>query len=108
MDLIIYSFLLYGTSNIVVYGTIFEPFRQALTFLQKIPLIKYLARFIDAMTSCMMCFPTWLGFLLGYFIYSPTQIYLIEDDFKLYFILDGFIASGITWSIHSIITYFEE
>lgn len=103
INLLIWILVSYGISNIVVYGKIFQPFRNIIYSFREYKI----GNFIYDMTDCMMCFSTWLGFFLGIFIYSPTYVYL---DLSLYYswFFDGMLSSGGVWIIHSIVEFFEE
>lgn len=68
---------------------------------------------LGKMFSCMMCFPTWCGFLLSFTLYqydlshlTPTGAWGITIPWLAIF-LDGCIASGITWGINTVLEYFE-
>ena len=60
--------------------------------------------------SCMICFPTWVGFILSLcnsFFYptlvlTPFMLLLgTVAPWWVIMILDGFFASGIVWLIHT-------
>jgi hypothetical protein len=60
--------------------------------------------------SCMICFPTWVGFILSAcnsFFYptltlTPFMLLLgATAPWWVIMILDGFFASGIVWLIHT-------
>jgi len=60
--------------------------------------------------SCMICFPTWVGFILSVcnsFFYpmlalTPFMLLLgAVAPWWVIMILDGFFASGIVWLIHT-------
>ena len=60
--------------------------------------------------SCMICFPTWVGFILSAcnsFFYptlalTPFMLLLgAVAPWWVIMILDGFFASGIVWLIHT-------
>jgi len=61
--------------------------------------------------SCMICFPTWVGFILSAcnsFFYptltlTPFMLLLgAVAPWWVIMILDGFFASGIVWLIHTV------
>lgn len=112
--LMVYAFLCYGASNIVVFSNgplhIFDKLRR---FTNRIhPML-------GEIFSCMMCFPTWAGmiissinyFLLPKFIITPFNLILsgITGFWGIAFLIlmDGILASGLTWFIHNIEEYFE-
>ena len=62
--------------------------------------------FFGDLLSCMMCFPTWVGFFLSVTYFSPTLYYGLEDLWGipkeyLSIFFDGILASGTTWFIHT-------
>jgi hypothetical protein len=103
MNTILFILIAYGFSNIVLYGSIFEGLR---TFTNRVS-----PKFFGILFSCMMCFPTWVGFLLSLAYFSPTLYYGLNDlnMFNLFTIqkeflsifFDGVLASGTTWLIHT-------
>lgn len=106
MEILVFILLSYGISNIVVHGSIFNGFRG---FLDKVN-----PGFFGSLFKCMMCFPTWVGFVLsitfqklGYGFMSPLSSLGVDN---LYFsvFLDGCFASGTTWIIHNVEEWFEK
>jgi len=103
MNTLLFILICYGFSNIIVYGSIFKGLRD---FLDKIN-----PNFLGTLFSCMVCFPTWVGFLLSLTFFSPTLFYGLNDInvFGLFEITkevssvfwDGILASGATWLIHT-------
>ena len=108
-ELIIWCLIIYGMSNIGVYGKIMNGFRDTIEKWgndEKVPLNKFF-HFIREMMRCMMCLPVWIGFFFGIFLYSPTHELLnINGNWSWFF--DGVLASGTTWIINSIVEWFEE
>jgi len=109
MEILLWIFMAYGMSNILVYGSIFNGIRE---FLRKwgedesVPL-NSLASFISSLLSCMMCTSTWVGFFLGMFVCSLSYVYFNVSPYFSWF-FDGMIASGTVWTINSIVEWFEE
>ena len=56
MNTLLFILVTYGFSNIVVYGSIFKGMRN---FLKKVS-----PNFWGELVSCMICFPTWVGFFI--------------------------------------------
>lgn len=107
--LLLWCFMIYGACNIGVYGSILNGFRDKIESWgnnTKIP-FHGTFHFIREMMRCMMCLPTWVGFIVGIFLYSPTQHILGFNHFYSWF-FDGCLASGTTWIINSIIEWFEQ
>lgn len=107
--LLVWVFTIYGLSNIGVYGSILNGFRDGIEKLGNNDKFFFapVFHFMREMMRCMMCLPTWVGFIFGIFVFSPTHYFL---GVPLYFswFLDGPLASGTTWVINSIVEWFEE
>lgn len=108
-QLILWMIMVYGLSNILVYGSIFNGPRNFINE-QSEKLDSYFTDFfvfLRDMLSCMMCTPTWVGFFMGIFLFSPVHEILSIHPAMSWF-LDGMLASGSTWIINSIVEWFEE
>jgi hypothetical protein len=96
----------YGISNIVIWGSIFKGFREF--WEDKNP------NFFGKLFTCMICLPTWVGFLLsaGAHITGLTQFSPFAsqglDIIPLAIFLDGCLLSGTTWLINTLQEYFEK
>lgn len=121
--MLLFAFISYGMTTILVYGSIFEPFRY---FLQKnssfdiaehiknnIKMTKWkrikisFFKFFNELFSCVLCTSTWVGFFLSLMLFSPvTDIYNIYHPITVFF--DGMFSAGIVWSINAIVEWFEE
>ena len=97
INLFIFAFICYGISNIIVHGSIFEQFR--IFFLEHNP------NLLGKLFTCMMCLSFWVGTLVGYLIYSPTLTSFNLSEYAIF--MDGFLASGLVWFIHTVQEYFE-
>ena len=98
----------YGLMNIIVYGAIFEPFREFFKEIsQSKSKFRWVGKFMSKMTSCPMCFATWGGFFTAIVIWSPIHI-LFEIPIEISWFFDGIMASGAVWIINSIVEFFEE
>lgn len=116
MELIIFVFLCYGLSNMVVHSNgpwyIFRKWRE---FTEKIN------ENLGELFSCMMCFPFYAGMLISLLnvllidsveitpmnlLFSNTHIDFFTS--VLVVVFDGFIGSGTTWILHNIEEYFEK
>jgi hypothetical protein len=108
-NLILWMIMVYGMSNILVYGSIFNGPRNTINKLASLdyaPLRGFWV-FLSDMLKCMMCTPTWVGFFIGIFLYSPVNQMLGVTPWVSWF-FDGMLASGSTWAINSIVEWFEE
>lgn len=108
-QLILWMFIAYGLSNIVVYGSIFNGPRN---FINKwgtneTTPFQELGAFISKMISCMMCFGFHCGWFLSLLLYSPVHELLGATNFVSWF-FDGMLASGSVWVINAIVEWFEE
>ena len=89
----------YGISNIVVHGSIFEGMRNLFN--------KINPGFLGALVSCMICFPTWVGFVISYVLtlYGYTHLTPFGsiglEVLWLRIFLDGCLTSGVVWFIHT-------
>jgi hypothetical protein len=104
MDLFIFILLGYGITNILVFGSIFNFWRE---FWDKIN-----PNFFGKLFSCPMCLSTWVGFVLSFLfsilgLYTPMASYGL-DIMPLNVFLDGCLMSGGVWLIHTIQEYFEK
>ena len=107
MEYLIWFILSYGLMNIMVYGSIFEGFREFfIKWGDSIVPFNFLGKFISGILGCPMCFSTWGGFFLGIFIFSPTHI-LFGLPVEISWFFDGILSSGGVWAINTIIEYFE-
>ena len=103
MNTILFILICYGLSNIIVYGSIFDKPRNWLNDVNP--------SFFGKLFSCMLCFPTWAGFLLSIILFSPTLYYGLDDlnifnwviiaKKYLSIFFDGLLGSATTWLIHT-------
>ena len=102
-NLLLFAFIAYGMSTILVYGSIFEGTRNWIHSQGK---KNKVGLFFSELISCMLCTSTWVGFLLSLTMFSPSgSIYSISLPFSIFF--DGMYSAGIVWSINAIIEWFE-
>lgn len=108
MDILVWFFLAYGFTNIMVWGSIFSSMRNKIAELGDNILFPFfpIFKFISGILSCMMCCSTWVGFFLGIFVYSPVHEHLgLTTEFAWFF--DGLLASGAVWAINAIVEWYE-
>jgi len=105
MEILLIILVGYGISNIVVFGSLFEGFRNFTDTISP--------NFFGKLFSCMMCTPWWVGFslslgtqLTGYTQFSPFYSYGLECIYISIF-LDACLISGTTWLIHTIQEHLE-
>ena len=107
MIVLIWVLAAYGMSNILVYGSIFQGFRDGIRNWGNSMLpFNGVAKFIGELLSCMMCTSTWVGFFLGLTIFSPT-LFLFETPIEYSWFFDGCMASGGVWALNAIIEWYE-
>jgi hypothetical protein len=106
MEIVLFLLVSYGISNIVVYGSIFEGMRNFFN--------KYNPSFLGTLFSCMICFPTWVGFILSYglTLYGYTHLTPFGsiglEVLWLRVFLDGCLSSGVVWFIHTAQEHLEQ
>lgn len=103
-EVIIFLLVCYGATNIMVFGSIFDRWR---TFWLKVS-----PNWFGKLFTCPMCLSTWWGFIISYiFILCGVQTPLTSIGITiipLAIFLDGLLASGGVWLIHTIQEYFEK
>lgn len=103
-SLVLFAFVSYGMTTIMVYGSIFESVRNFIHFLGE---KNKVGKFFSDLISCVLCTSTWVGFFLSISMFSPTQsIYNLGLPYNIFF--DGMFSAGIVWSINAIIEWFED
>jgi len=105
MKLLLFMLVAYGISNILVYGSIFEKWRNFWSTVNP--------GFFGMLFTCMICLPTYVGFIGSWLVYSPSIDYEIVTEGINFFglftfpkelvalFLDGCMTSGVVWLIHS-------
>lgn len=96
--LLIWTFVAYGITSIIVWGSIFEATRDW---------IKSKSNFFGDLVSCVLCTSTWVGFFMSIVIGSLTSLVF---DTNLFFnvFFDGMYTAGSVWALNAIIEFFEE
>ncbi len=96
--IILWAFMAYGMTSIIVWGSIFENFRTW---------VKSKSKFFGDLISCVLCTSTWVGFLMSFILGSISEVYFDTlYIFNMFF--DAMFTAGIVWAINSIIEYYEE
>lgn len=91
-NLIIWVLAVYGTTNIIVFSTLFKPIREYLR--------DY--KFIGKMIVCVLCMGFWVGVFWGLTYWSPGAS--INDKNYLYPLLDGCVGSSVCWLIYLLVS----
>ena len=97
-QLILWAFMGYGMSTIIVYGSIFEKQRDW---------IKSKSTFFGDLISCMLCTSTWVGFFMS-IVLGGLVARLLDVNWVIGIFFDGMYTAGIVWAINGIIDFFEE
>ena len=95
---LVWAFIAYGMSTIIVYGSIFETPRTW---------IKLHSKFVGDLISCMLCTSTWVGFFLSITLGGLSH-HLFNINWIPGIFFDGMLTAGIVWAINSIVEFFEE
>jgi hypothetical protein len=101
MNTVIFLLICYGACNNLIYGSLFEGFRN------------YLGKFgtggysLYKLFTCFMCLGTWMGFVFsiifayfGYADLTPIGSIGITNMYLLIF-LNGLLSAGGVWLIHT-------
>lgn len=107
MAILIFILICYGACNNMIYGSIFEGWRN---FLAKFGVGGYS---LHKLFTCFMCLGTWMGFavslLMCHFDYgnkTPVGSMGISDIYLMTF-LNGLLSAGGVWILHTIQEAFE-
>jgi hypothetical protein len=95
--LIFWTFIAYGMTTIIVYGSIFEGPRTWIT--------KH-SKFFGELINCPLCTATWVGFFLSITLGGITKIFFNVGYFGIFY--DGVFTAGSVWALNSVIEFFEE
>jgi hypothetical protein len=108
-NLIIFSFLVYGICNIIIYGSIFTWFREYLKYYGEGDYSLY------KLFTCFMCLPTWVGMFLSYvfisngnYDLSPLHSVGFNKNIYLTVFFDGLLSSGLVYFINTIVEKLEK
>lgn len=106
MNLLVFILTCYGISNIVIFGSIFKTFRDYWQIVSP--------DFFGKLFSCMICLPTYVGFFIsigahatGLHQFSPFASMGLNIPLLAIF-LDGCLASGSVWLVHTLQEHFEK
>jgi len=102
MNTLIFILICYGACNNMIYGSVFEGWRN---FLAKFGTGGYS---LHKLFSCFMCLGTWMGFTItlimlffGYGKFTPMGSLGVENIYLMTF-LNGLLSGGGVWLIHNI------
>ncbi len=107
MNTIIFLLICYGACNNLIFGSVFEGWRNLLA---KMGQGGYS---IHKLFTCMMCLSTWMGFIisfgmikLGLGVFLP--IYITGVGLLPLVFMHGLLATGGVWLLHTLQEYFEK
>jgi hypothetical protein len=102
MNTIIFLLICYGACNNLIYGSLFEGFRN---FLSKFGTGGYS---LHKLFTCFLCLGTWMGFAIsfiftyfGYYDLTPVGSMGVTNIYLVIF-LNGLLSTGGVWLIHTI------
>lgn len=96
--ILVWIFMAYGMTSILVWGSIFEKTREW---------IKSKSQFFGDLISCTLCTSTWVGFFMSITLGSISDTFFNTlGILDLFF--DGMFAAGSVWALNAIVEYFEE
>jgi hypothetical protein len=97
MNLFIFILICYGACNNLIYGSIFEGFRN------------FLSKFgtggnsIHKLFTCFMCLGTWMGFAISaILLFSGNSTPLNINNVWLSIFLHGLLSAGGVWLLHTL------
>lgn len=102
MITLLFILVCYGACNNIIYGSIFQGFRN---FLKTFGTGGYS---LHKLFTCFMCLGTWVGFFLTYLLNYFGYLNLTPfgsiglNHYYLVIFLNGLASSGGVWLIHTI------
>lgn len=96
--LILWAFIAYGFTSILVWGSIFESTRL---------FIKRHSKFFGDLISCTLCTSTWIGFFMS-ICFGGLTSKILDIHWAPSIFFDGMFTAGIVWTINAIVEFFEE
>jgi hypothetical protein len=102
MNILAFLLISYGACNNMIFGSIFEGFRN---FIAKLGTGGYS---LYKLFTCFMCLSTWMGFAItGILLLTNTPTPLSISNPWLCIFLHGLLSTGGVWIIHTIQEAFE-
>lgn len=107
MTTLIFILICYGACNNMIYGSIFEGWRNFLGHFGKG------GYSLHKLFNCFMCLGTWMGFaitlIMNYFGHAkltPMGSLGVENIYLMTF-LNGLVAAGGVWLVHTLQEHLE-
>jgi hypothetical protein len=102
MGTLVFILICYGACNNLIYGSIFEGFRNFLTKFGTGGSSLY------KLFTCFMCLGTWMGFAISsILIFTGNQTPIQTNSIWLTIFLHGLLSAGGVWLLHTIQETFE-
>lgn len=97
MNAFIFSLICYGACNNLIYGSIFEGFRN---YLMKFGTGGYS---LYKLFTCFMCLGTWMGFAISSILISTgNETPIVTNNVYLTVFLHGLFSAAGVWLIHTL------
>lgn len=102
MTTLIFILICYGACNNLIYGSVFDGFRN---FISKFGTGGYS---LYKLFTCFMCLGTWMGFVISaLLIFSGGSVPVQTNNVYITIFLNGLLSAGGVWLIHTIQETFE-
>lgn len=96
MNVFIFLLVCYGACNNLIYGSVFEGFRN---FLAKFGTSGYS---LHKLFTCFMCLGTWMGFAISaLMLYFDLPLLFNTNNVVFTIFLHGLLSTGGVWIIHT-------
>ena len=107
MITLIFILVCYGACNNMIYGSVFEAWRNTLSKLGTGGYSLY------KLFTCFMCLGTWMGFAVsfimlkfGYEFLTPLGSIGVQNPYLIVF-LNGLLSAAGVWITHQLVEAFE-
>jgi hypothetical protein len=102
MNSLIFILICYGATNNLIYGSVFEGFRNMLAKLGTGGYSLY------KLFTCFMCLGTWMGFAVSsILILTGNETPINTNNIFLTVFLHGLFSTGGVWLIHTTQEFLE-
>lgn len=96
MNWLVFILICYGACNNMIYGSVFDGFRN---FLSKLGTGGYS---LHKLFTCFMCLGTWMGFAVSaILIFTGNDTPLSTNNMYLTIFLNGLLSAGGVWILHT-------
>ena len=98
MNFIMWLFISYGISNIIVYGSIFNGLREW---------VSKKSEWFGKLITCMMCLPFYTGIFMSLVLGGLTNKFFPCPWYVCLF-FDAVLTSGTNYALNVLVEYLEE